>query len=409
MKQLKVPSPASGTDVGRKVAIGLRLMNTVESPYRLVSTEYEGMTRYLVLHKISLKPHVLLCMYSAAIATRLKPNSVYSYLSASLILVAWAETYELDLEEQLLEGRPFSSDAIEAFSKHLSKRRGRWGLLSDSYINTILLSAQLLSEHYQLQAPTVSGDDLRLREFRAKREKTVWEKVRREIPDTFDSKTLSPDELQLLEDYLHPETRAGRGVSFNVAVRDFVIWLHFRHFGLRGGELLSLRLSDMKMTSDCWLKVPKVNLDDSRGRYAPATKSGSRELPLLEDATELDVWTRRYLNEHRIPDAQGYLLTSLRGNSLSTSSLQKLGQKIQRDILPDFVWHRLRHTYAVEWLDTIVAASEDAEELRSLFDSLNERMGWNHPDSSAPYLDAAMRKLARISMQRLATQEKSEP
>ena len=363
--------------------------------FQLTSTEMQGRTRYLVIHKVTYQPQPLLCYYGAHLNLHHKPNTVRGYLSNLLHLLNWAEEFGLDLTEQLLSGKPFSTHHIQAFCKYLTEKRTRRGNLTPAYLNSILLSAQLLSAFYQgLHSPTSRAETNSLK-LLADKEKEIWLLVRQHCSDSFESKIIYPEDLFSIENCLKPDNRTANGVSMRVAVRDFVIWLYLRELGLRVGELLSLRLSDLAMTPECWLTVPAQNHHDPRGRYAPSTKSGSRPVGLMGDDTQIRKWTQLYLEDYRVPCQSNYFLTSSRSQPLSMSSLQKLGATLKRIVLPSFNLHRIRHTHAVECLEIIVEASETTEEFRSLFGDLQRRMGWQHPDSAAPYLKAALQMLAQ--------------
>ena len=231
-----------------------------------------------------------------------------------------------------------------AYAQHLDSRRSNRGPLAPGYFNELIRSAALLSAHFQDLFQATSSEESSYKERRMKSEQKVWRNMLRATPDIFDSKNLSPEQLSSIDEFLLPDNQTTLGTDERVAVRNYLMWLYLYEFGLRGSELLCLRLADLPRAPDCWLRVPALNLDDPRGVHAPAAKTGSRRLILMDEFAGIEEWTARYLNEYRVPDEGNFFITSTRRQPLSTASLQKLAQLIQREILNGFKWHRVRPT-----------------------------------------------------------------
>ena len=371
--------------------------------YKLLSVVWQSRIHHLVVDKETCKPYAPLCLFAANLAGKLAANSVKNYLRNSIILLCWAEDYGLDLEGQLRSGEPFRRKDILAYAQYLDGRRSSRGPLAPSYFNGVIMSAALLSAHFQTLFPATSPEESSHRERRMKREQENWRDMLRATPGDFYAQNLSSDQLFDVDEFLFPDNQVARGTDERVAVRNYLTWLYLREFGLRGGELLCLRLPDLLMTPSCWLRVPASNPDDPRNVYAPAAKTGARRLMLMDEFAGVEGWTARYLDDYRVPDEEGFFITSIRRQPLSIASLQKLAQLIQREVCDGFKWHRVRHTHAMEVLAVIVAESENTEHFRSLFKALEERMGWNNSRSAAPYLEAGMRELNAKRLKRLAS------
>jgi len=225
-----------------------------------------------------------------------------------------------------------------------------------------------------------------------------WQKQYLTVPNDNEGKDLSPEIVQEIAEYFRDKIRSGR--YHLSSLRNYVMWLWMEALGLRGGELLSLRLGDVPMSYETfWLRVPENNVGDPR-RNPPSPKTGSRDLRLHQNHEAISDFTRAYLQLRGNCD-HDYVFVSAHGQPLSVSSFHGIARQVKCDVLDAFHWHRVRHTHAVRLLMLIAEKSQSYAEFNHKFNALLERMGWSSAESAKPYLERGLLLLNARSLDRL--------
>lgn len=157
------------------------------------------------------------------------------------------------------------------------------------------------------------------------------------------------------------------------------------HFGLRIGEALGVRNSDIvDYRKEVTIHRRADDPDDPR-RYQPQTKTRARVLPV---SAELLAQTQAYILTHRraLPEAKRYpflFVASRTGWPLSLSAAQKMFQELRKKCpaLPeDLSAHPLRHTWNdqfSEQMDENRVSPENEKQARSYL------MGWSPTSNTA--------------------------
>lgn len=166
--------------------------------------------------------------------------------------------------------------------------------------------------------------------------------------------------------------------------RNFLIVCWLWKLGLRRGELLNIRISDVDFRTNTVIIARRADDPDDPRRDQPRVKTRDRK---LEVSSDLIAATHQYIihERSRIPNARknSYLFVSKEGAPLSLSSLNKIFRTLRANCseLPeDFSAHVLRHT----WNDSFSRVADEKgipesreEQLRSYL------MGWSPTSSTA--------------------------
>lgn len=196
---------------------------------------------------------------------------------------------------------------------------------------------------------------------------------------------LSKEALAQLKAVIEPTSPDNPWKRAATRVRNQLIIDWLLSFGLRNGELLGVRISNINFqANEVFVKRHADDVDDTRARD-PNTKTFSRMLPMRD---ELVARTHKYItNERR---AQGVarkndwlFVANGTGHPLSLSAVNKLFDELRKKCpgLPkDLTPHILRHTWNDLFSDEMDAKKvppEEEEKMRNLL------MGWSPKSKSA--------------------------
>lgn len=195
---------------------------------------------------------------------------------------------------------------------------------------------------------------------------------------------ISPDMRSRLNRVTRPDARDNPWVDLFVRYRNALIidWLY--HLGLRRGELLSSRVSDVDFRRGV-VRVSRRpdDLDDPR-RVQPVVKTRAREVPLSPGLLDM---TRQYVVELRGARPQArkhdFLFVAESGAPLSMSGLAKIFKVLRAkipDLPADLTPHLLRHTWNdrfSEEMDQNKVPEETERKARSYL------MGWSETSGTA--------------------------
>jgi integrase len=164
---------------------------------------------------------------------------------------------------------------------------------------------------------------------------------------------LTPEQAKQLFDTLHDD-------------RLLPLYVVAIHTGLRQGELLALRWSDVDLEAGT-LTVTGTLDRKSRQRTDPKTDKSRRNVPLTPQAMEaLQVHQVRQ-NLEGTQGSDDLVFTSARGTALYDSNIRKHWRRVSANLgLPSMRWHNPRHSAA-----TIMQTSDVA--LDASFDTLCDR------------------------------------
>ncbi len=329
--------------------------------------------RHVVTSRQTGAPGVAASLYESYLALRsdsAKSRSAMLYALASLY--SWAEFTELefDLDARLIGGLGLSATEVTAFSAWLrvrlsgSKRAVLPATARGNY-NQILHFCRQACVHFITQYGPVSDlsvDRVRQIELLVRAQERVWQKARVKNRNQRVAPDLTDDELRRIETYLLPANRAAE-VGEAIAHRDYLIWRLTIEFGLRIGEILSLRIQDCPSAGRDFLSIVRIeeregDATDPRGANAPRPKTLSRDLRSLWQHSnafkQIGLYATRFrrarVHEHgryvfRWLLPHPFLLVGAKGMPLSVSTTNDVASAIKRATGIDFHWHLGRHAF----------------------------------------------------------------
>lgn len=229
-------------------------------------------------------------------------------------------------------------------------------------------------------------------------------------------RALSAVEQTLLEQCVE-KGAADNPFSESVQVRNRLIVLLEMELGIRGGELLNIRVSDCNFSNNTLLIARRADQKDDPRKYQPLVKTRERRLPVTEILmgeihSYVMVQRRAVRNANRCP----YLFVTHKngptvGQPLSIPAYQKMWDVLQASFpeLRSVTGHRLRHSWNHAYSEEMDALSEPLspvlqEQARSRW------MGWKEGSGTAArynkrFIQAEANK-AGLVLQRKARSQK---
>jgi len=185
-------------------------------------------------------------------------------------------------------------------------------------------------------------------------------------------KALNLKEVDFLISVLNPENSNTFGRDPNVRYRNYISTMIMLYYGLRPGELLCLRVSDIEIGAISSIRVerrPPDTMDTRKPR--PHIKRNGRILPIEDPlfAKSLDIYITEYrdLLEDASDSESDYLILSDDGIPLSQSSITQFFQLVRAKYKGDLPAHltakALRHTFSIE-MERILRNSGMGEDKR---------------------------------------------
>lgn len=203
-------------------------------------------------------------------------------------------------------------------------------------------------------------------------------------------KGLSKDQLDLLFELFRPESQLNPFKDISVRVRNRLIFLMLYHLGLRGGELLNIRIRDIDFGSNQLIVARRADEKDDPRKEQPLVKTLDRRLPvkdtLVQEIHKYIVDDRRVIANSSKNDFLFITHKSgpTQGQPLSKSAYKKI-IGVVRGVSPslfNLTGHQLRHAWNEafsEQMDLMdePPVSEQQEKIRSYL------MGWREGSGTA--------------------------
>lgn len=186
-------------------------------------------------------------------------------------------------------------------------------------------------------------------------------------------KGLSDEAVAFLIAKLDPESPEAFGRDPAVRFRNYVATMIMLYYGLRPGELLSLRVEDVEIGAISSIRVLRRTPDplDLR-KPRPQIKRNGRILPIDDPvfARRIDqyIMTWREVLEQKSQRESNYLILSDEGEALSQSSItqfyQILRNKFPDELPPHLTAKALRHTFSSQMERELRRAGMDEDRRR---------------------------------------------
>jgi len=224
-----------------------------------------------------------------------------------------------------------------------------------------------------------------------------------------DVKGLSGEQLDLLFELFRPESGFNPFKDKSIRVRNRLMFLMLYHLGLRGGELLNIRIRDMDFSSNQLIVARRADEKDDPRRDQPLVKTLDRRLPLKDTlAKEIHdyiIGVRRLVANSTKNDFLFVTHKSgpTQGQPLSKSAYKKI-IGIVRKVSPNLfnlTGHQLRHAWNEKFSEQMDSmdespSEEQQEKIRSYL------MGWREGSgTAATYNKRFIRKKANEAAMKL--------
>lgn len=345
-------------------------------------------------------------------------NTLQADLYALKILYDWAARNSVAVEEVMLSGKFLSQSDIASLladirlplkisSRQNSPIKGkatsikniesaRVGSRSSSNIlnwNSVASRTSVISNYLEwLAVKGVYALPIGQANERIQRMNLIRERFRYSMPlrrgrnRTGLREAPSQDTIFILLKNIHPESPKNPWVNDSIKYRNALIVNMLYALGVRGGELLGIKIQDhINFQNNTIFIARNADDPDEARRYPPSAKTRDRQIPVSDALMSMII---EYVTNHRfqIKSARKhqYLFVSHRsGAALSKSQLTKIFKDIRErvdDMPVDISAHMLRHAWndAFSRIADVEKISPETEaQLRS------EIMGWSPASGTA--------------------------
>jgi len=205
-----------------------------------------------------------------------------------------------------------------------------------------------------------------------------------------DVKGLSEDQLDLLFELFRPESDLNPFKDKSIRVRNRLIFLMLYHLGLRGGELLNIRIRDMDFSSNQLVVARRADEKDDPRKDQPLVKTLDRRLP-IKDTLAKEIHSYIIQERRKVDNSSknDFLFVThksgpTQGQPLSKSAYKKIIEVVRTasPSLFNLTGHQLRHAWNEAFSDQVDSmdespSSEQQEKIRSYL------MGWREGSGTA--------------------------
>lgn len=344
---------------------------------------------------------------------RLPRNSLLTRFQGVLRLYQFLTVEEgltlTQVENRMLTGEPLEDGLLHTFSHHLEEEiTGYDKQLTQAQIRTInkRLSSAGLFERWCLKrfsSNVWQSSTLMMRQ-------KAWEEVSLKGSSQHFAEDYTDDEIVEIDTVLRQQhTQFPQDLT---SANGFLMWRFAIEYGLRIGEILSLRIEDLPSAGQPYLRIvrndDRHNDNDPRGKNKPSPKTLGRDLGYWFTNSAFPHLFENYRQNHRTIWITGvktgkrqrspilphpYLLISNTGQPLSISSSQYIAKHIERETGIPFNWHKARHSFFNRAYLAMLQLPGD-EQARAR-DDLRYWGGWSQESSLDIYTQTARRARAR--------------
>ena len=357
-------------------------------------------------------------------AKGLAVNTISQVLRHLILFMFFSKNHyseEIDLDKRLAEGKLLELHEIESLCDICKLPYKDYTLETTSNISNRTIKLNSLEQFRRASTPkriasvdtqTVAHRIRAIRDFLTWRSKTFLSKHPNfglktlSLNDTikltisaFDSripkhrtsspihsrKGLSKDELGLLLSIINRTSVLNPWKGDFARIRNELMILWLCEFGLRRGELLSLKISDIDFRSETFLVLRRPDDPDDPRLNQPLVKTRERKLLMSKEILNL---TSEYIFKYRstLPNAKYHeflFVADKSGKPMSAIAINKIFSKL-KEINPslpkDLSPHVLRHSWN-DWFSTKMDEQKVPEESEKKMRSY--LMGWSDTSNSA--------------------------
>lgn len=267
---------------------------------------------------------------------------------------------------------------------------------ADEKVNaqTVYIRLTVISDYVKWLAEIFSGEGRSENVTRRIRKMEVGIKARRPAKknrnDGLIEKGLDEKQIEILFELFRPDSELNPFDDKSVRVRNRLMFLLLYHLGLRGGELLNIRIRDINFTRNQLVVVRRADEKDDPRVDQPLAKTRDRRLPLRETlANEIHSYILRYRKPIVRAGQPDFLFVThkagpTKGLPISKSGYKKV-MKVVRMVSPalyNLVGHQLRHAWNEEFSKYMDSMDEPLAEARQE-EMRSDLMGWKPGSGTA--------------------------
>jgi integrase len=303
----------------------------------------------------------------------LSPNTLIRNLRELSVLYLWLEKENIDLASRIRSKLFFNEAEIKGgLVEHL--RRGhekrhkvkKMVVTPNTFNQRLITVRQFLNWYIDVIIGSIPYSSKLYEQIFANKQRLLnfLETSFINAPPTNKSqkKGLDGSQIDFLLTVLNPESNRVYGRDPVVRYRNYILTMIMLYYGLRPGELLSLRVEDIEIGAISSIRVERrpADLLDTR-KPRPQIKRNGRVLPIEDPvfAKNLDVYITdfRDLLEDKSDKESTYLILSDEGEPLSQSSItqffQLLRNKYSNNLPSHLTAKALRHSFSSQMERTL--------------------------------------------------------
>lgn len=344
----------------------------------------------------------------------LSTNTLVRNLRELAVFYRWLQQERIDLWSRIQGAQAFTEaevrgGMVEALRREQqSDRKVKKIAVSPHTFNQRLTTLrQFLAWCYDMHISTMPLSDQRYERIREQQATLVkWLDtafINSPPVNTKTRKGLVPKEIIFLEKILDPANPNALGRSQAVRFRNYISTMIMLYYGLRPGELLSLRVQDIEMGAISAIRVERRPSDpkDTR-RPRPQIKRNGRILPID------NVLFAKYLDEYIMvwreklevnAEESEYLILSDEGEALSQSAITQFFQGLRKRFPDDLPQHltakALRHTFSSRMENVLRSYGLDEERRKQALAILR---GDSSLQSQNIYIAQAIEENAKLAL-----------
>lgn len=272
-----------------------------------------------------------------------------------------------------------------------NKNKERNGIVSSQteYKRLTVIAQYIEWLAYYLSENSLSDERIKLIEKMIKGIKSR-RPVRKNRNQEMDGRGLSEEQLDILFELIMPGSESNPFEDKSVRVRNRLMILMLYYLGLRGGELLNIRIRDIDFSNGQLVVVRRADEKDDPRTDQPLVKTLDRRLPIKDSLVqEIHNYILKYRKQ--IPNARkhDFLFVTHKqgptnGQPISKSAYAKI-IRVVKEVSPDlygFTGHSLRHAWNENFsncIDNMDNPPDEAqqEKMRSYL------MGWREGSGTA--------------------------
>lgn len=291
-------------------------------------------------------------------------NTLIRNLREIKLLYEWFHIHKIDLYDRMTQKKPFTEaeitgSLVEFLRKDHEKRHKmiKIAVKPDTFNQRLITIKQFLNWYIEMYIGTLPFTSNNYQYYITYKTRLIslLDRCFINSPPTNKSlsKGLSSGEQSNLIKLIRPKTGSQNPIEY----RNYIMVMLMLSFGLRPGELLSLRIEDIQLGGISSIRVHRRPPDaNDKRKQRPQIKRNGRTLSINDRALakELDIYItkwREMLDQRNQTSIEwDYLILNQDGKPLSLASItqyfQILKEKYSQLVPPNFSPKTLRHTFS---------------------------------------------------------------